>query len=169
MLPDDMVTTLGSGYLVIPTWVLNEIRTYNQDHFNKPESGGILLGMYRGPHIEITNITTPSKGDDKGRSYFERKCQSHVDSAHEAWINNNHYVTYIGEWHTHPEAVPTPSSIDIQSWKNKLPSRPMITLISGYSDFWVGLSNEKRQIKTLPKLIFDTRFQQDEIGRPARP
>ena len=61
------------------------------------------------------------------------------------WAASNGTVTYIGEWHTHPELTPNPSQIDLNSWKNLLPQRPMVLLIQGYNEIYIGLQTADRK------------------------
>jgi integrative and conjugative element protein (TIGR02256 family) len=49
---------------------------------------------------------------------------------------------YVGEWHTHPEDVPAPSTIDLQEWSivmKRNPGKPMIFLIVGRKEEWFGV------------------------------
>ena len=34
------------------------------------------------------------------------------------WEESDYRKMYLGEWHTHPEAIPSPSRIDICGWKS---------------------------------------------------
>jgi integrative and conjugative element protein (TIGR02256 family) len=47
----------------------------------------------------------------------------------------------VGEWHSHPEESPSPSSIDIRSWKEITRDRaaPMAFMIIGWKRGWLGL------------------------------
>ncbi|OXH94269.1 hypothetical protein CA830_02660 [Burkholderia multivorans] len=50
---------------------------------------------------------------------------------------------YIGEWHTHPETVPSPSLVDINQW-SQLPSRnannaAMLGVIVGITHLYVAV------------------------------
>ncbi len=51
-------------------------------------------------------------------------------------------MDYIGEWHTHPETEPTPSSIDKREWRKicHTKNEPMVFLIAGTRNvLWVGV------------------------------
>lgn len=37
-----------------------------------------------------------------------------------AWVESSRTCTYLGEWHTHPEPIPSASFIDQGSWCRKL-------------------------------------------------
>lgn len=52
-------------------------------------------------------------------------------------------MDYVGEWHTHPECNPTPSTIDMRGWTQASSTRkaPMLFVIVGTKNsFWIGFS-----------------------------
>lgn len=83
---------------------------------SQKEVGGILLGSYRGPHIEVTGITVPGPADISSTSTFIRRDRSHQVAAKKAWSESGGTVTYLGEWHTHPAGGPAPSGTDLNAW-----------------------------------------------------
>jgi integrative and conjugative element protein (TIGR02256 family) len=99
------------------------------------ESGGILLGCVRGPHLQIIEATTPSPKDRRSRFSFERDDFHHYSTAMKRWEESNGIIRYIGEWHTHPEDYPSPSSIDLREWRalaaSRIDGRPLLALIVG--------------------------------------
>lgn len=82
------------------------------------ECGGILLGSYRGPHIEVVDFTQPGPDDEATLSSFKRKDSKHQDAATKAWHLSNRKQTYVGEWHSHPFGQPVPSSTDKSVWRS---------------------------------------------------
>jgi integrative and conjugative element protein (TIGR02256 family) len=93
-----------------------------QDEPSKPEAGGVLLGRHiRGSDdLIVDSVTTPMKGDRRSRRRFRRGKKGHQAAIDEAWRESNGTCTYLGEWHSHPEGVPTPSLIDRLDWGRKL-------------------------------------------------
>lgn len=83
----------------------------------QPERGGILIGSYRGPHMEVANYTEPGPRDILGRSSFKRVDGHHQRAATDAWRRSNNTATYVGEWHSHPSGAPHPSGLDRQTWQ----------------------------------------------------
>lgn len=120
----------SNGLLLIRKNVLEKLYGQRQTGM-EPESGGILLGSYRGEHFEIVDATLPGIQDIRRPREFIRNCNIHQKQATKAWRESNGSVTYIGEWHTHPISSPDPSYIDLHEWINKLPNRNMILLIQG--------------------------------------
>ncbi|WP_081409005.1 Mov34/MPN/PAD-1 family protein [Acinetobacter gyllenbergii] len=58
----------------------------------------------------------------------------------------------MGEWHTHPEDVPSPSPTDINSWRTNLVSNEeLVLIIVGRTNFWIGKQLFK-EISTLQQV-----------------
>jgi len=88
------------------------------------ESGGILIGKLlpvdiheSACKIEITDITAPQKFDKRLPLRFIRAQAGHQDIMDKLWEESGFEKCYLGEWHTHKEACPQPSGIDIRGWK----------------------------------------------------
>ncbi len=83
------------------------------------EAGGILLGTINltTSEIEINDATEPTKADKRGRFFFWRKKNPAQKRINSAWKSSGGTSIYLGEWHTHPEADPLPSAVDIENWK----------------------------------------------------
>lgn len=81
------------------------------------ERGGVLIGSYRGPHIEVTDCTEPGSKDLARLSSFTRVDEHHQLAATNAWRRSNNTATYVGEWHSHPSGPPHPSGLDRKTWK----------------------------------------------------
>lgn len=106
------------------------------------ETGGILVGKIESAtptghscKIIITDITGPQLGDQRYPYRFIRAETGHQKKMDELWESSGHKKMYLGEWHTHREARPHPSSIDTQGWKKiaakKQNSPWMVFLILG--------------------------------------
>jgi len=132
-----------SGRIVLlQAAVLPLLDMYRQINRNSLEAGGILLGYRRDPHFEVVRVTEPGPTDIRSRTFFDRRDESHQRQAIETWRTSGCFIDYVGEWHTHPEPLPTPSSVDIAQWRS-LESRtildPMLELIIGTTEVWAGL------------------------------
>jgi len=116
---------------------------YWQNKAGKPESGGILLGYRRGPHLHVTLATAPQSNDRRWRYMFERSARHHQEIALRQWTASDKKIDYLGEWHTHPQHYPSPSGTDFSEWRRICLQRqtPMVFVIMGWGgDLWVGLS-----------------------------
>jgi integrative and conjugative element protein (TIGR02256 family) len=87
---------------------------------------------------------------------FRRSSNGHSNLALRRWRESNQTIDWIGEWHSHPESNPTPSQIDLRSWKliTRDRSAPMVFLIVGWERGWLGLS--------LPNREFPIRYKEVE-------
>lgn len=162
----DIFTILpGGGFLVLSIETLDKMKQYTQHFETDFEAGGVIIGSLRQkkeelfllsspPHIEITDVSEPGLDDTRTRFSFVRKSKHHVELVKVAKANSNNDIDYLGEWHTHPEAKPTPSSIDIYHWKRNLNGRHAVLIIIGIESTWVGYWDGRKAIQ-LPKLKLD--------------
>lgn len=80
---------------------------------NGHETGGILVGQYTKSHdcAFITVVTTAPDDSAKRPMTFLRGFQGLTSILTDLWTKKKEY--YLGEWHFHPFAAPTPSGTDI--------------------------------------------------------
>jgi len=99
--------------LIIDDIVVNQLLEFKQ-HNKCNESGGILLGKkdIDDDTYYITNITTPTIFDKARMFSFVRSFKIAQVHINRFWKKSNGIVNYLGEWHTHNEKIPTPSSTD---------------------------------------------------------
>ena len=125
--------------VVISTEVVNILVSYRQLSDFSQESAGVLIGERRGVHIVIRTLSEPSRWDIRSRFMVDRVSKHHQKAVDNAFKKSNGEWQYLGEWHTHPEDVPKPSVTDYSSWyKNLKSSNPLILIIAGRTNFWVG-------------------------------
>lgn len=81
----------------------------------EPEGGGLLFAEFEFPIIRISAVTTPHRTDRRWKMLFfpNRILQRRVIKS--LFKKGLHFV---GEWHTHPEPNPTPSSLDLASMRD---------------------------------------------------
>lgn len=134
----ELVLNRGDGLIVIETAVLQTLHKYRQYHHRQPEQGGVFIGEIRSQHIVITHVTEPGPHDLASRFGFVRKKRHHQAIVDKLWQTSGGYLTYLGEWHTHPEPHPSPSATDIASWKKNLPHNQcsIVAIIGQESDWW---------------------------------
>jgi integrative and conjugative element protein (TIGR02256 family) len=89
---------------------------------NATEAGGVLLGRHLldGSAIVVDAVTAPMDGDRRARTRFHRAQQRHQAAIDAAWATSDGTCTYLGEWHMHPEPIPSPSSVDWADWRRRL-------------------------------------------------
>jgi len=83
------------------------------------EAGGMLLGriLLDCDDVIIDRITQPHARDRSTRFQFFRRRKAAQLKVNMAWSGSKGTCVYLGEWHTHPEANPTPSAtVDRPDW-----------------------------------------------------
>lgn len=104
---------------------------------NGMETGGILLGFYSADlkRAEISRAIGPTSDSSSGQTWFVRGIKGLNRLLHKLWILRKDY--YLGEWHYHPNASPTPSNVDIsqleaiaKSKKHSCPE-PVLVIVGG--------------------------------------
>jgi integrative and conjugative element protein (TIGR02256 family) len=94
---------------------LATMASYRQTGFFKREAGGQMFARLQANLWRIEVATGPRRGDRRGRFHFwpDRKAeQEEIDRYFAEGLN------FVGDWHTHPEDVPKPSSSDVASVEN---------------------------------------------------
>lgn len=123
MVKDNSIFELTNGGKIKLTGsVIETLQQHKQENKDSKESGGVLLGRFIkvSKNIVVDKVTTPSDGDKQTRFSFKRLSPLHQEIVTEEWKKSNGTCNYLGEWHTHPEDFPTPSSVDMKDWKRKL-------------------------------------------------
>jgi len=137
----------------VPAWTLMQCSRQNEPHM--AEAGGVLLGRHLrdGSAIIVDAITTPLLDDQRSRARFFRAQSRHQAVIDEAWHASNGTCTYLGEWHTHPEPIPTPSTIDWADWQRRLRSdrfsEPIFFVIVGIPGVAAWEGNRSGVLKQL--------------------
>lgn len=148
----------GGPFVIVPADVVRTIGNYVGD---KTEAGGILLGRYRMPHIEIVTCSEPMTSDIRTFAGFDRRDRGHQLRALERWKDSGGTITFVGEWHSHPEESPSPSPLDLRTWREAQRSAgnlPLVFIIRGYTGWWFGLGTGRRepvQLSCVPSSAFD--------------
>jgi len=107
--------------LIITDSVMARLLNYRQTKKWHKEAGGLLIGRHlkENDDLVVDQITEPTRWDRRFRGFFFRSHQ-HNKLVGKAWNESDKTQTLIGLWHTHPEKVPNPSSIDYEDWKKTL-------------------------------------------------
>lgn len=154
---------LSEGQVLIEGGVLVRLNAYRQRAWSDAEAGGLLLGFRRGPHLHVTACTLPFPTDRRTRTSFNRECAGHAKIAYEFWQESGERMDYLGEWHSHPEAKASPSSIDLHEWRTLLrnQSSALLFLILGTRQDWYGVGSH-------PKIenVY-MRTADEELGKPV--
>lgn len=143
-----MEIQVGPYHVVLHAQPINILETFTQNNRKAPESGGVLLGKLINNQINIMKISVPTPLDKSSRTNFERsKISAQIILDYE-FYNSNGQLTYLGEWHTHPEELPTPSSIDLHMLRDQFKNNNLMTdflllLIKGTKGFYIRVIDNK--------------------------
>lgn len=143
------------GTLRVCQTLLDSLSTFCQLVPNQPESGGVLVGKHlnSGGAMLIDDFTPPQPSDKQGRCSYYRS-EAHNNKVLDKWKESNGHSTFVGLWHTHPEAKPHFSTLDRKDWINALKNSRyegtrLFFIIVGQTHIrcWVG-----QKIKTTSKI-----------------
>lgn len=81
------------------------------------ETGGALLGWRDGRNAVVAQILGPGPNAKHGFFSFEPDFEWQVEQGRRIYKSSNRCIAYIGDWHTHPFASPSPSWTDRKAAK----------------------------------------------------
>lgn len=126
-----MLRRLTSGHVVweatddacgsLSPALIKKLTNWSQKRFYSKEAGGLILGFVDSDTngLLAEEITVPGAGDRRYRTSFFRSERHQQDA--EVWnIKTKGKGTQLGLWHTHPEATPEPSGIDLDDCESVL-------------------------------------------------
>lgn len=134
----------GKRYkILISDSVINVLSSYRLEQKDNYEVGGILLGQVKGNEIYVLRLSTPNKFDNASKYGFVREKNLAQIIIDYEFINSDKKTIYLGEWHTHPEDCPHPSTIDKkmikeQFQKNTINEPFLLLVIQGLKELYVG-------------------------------
>ena len=108
------------GKLKITNKVIEQFKQFRQMERGDHEAGGVLLGRYiiNSNDTIIDDVSTPQVKDITSPVRFIKHKKQHQSIVDKAWKNSKGTCNFLGEWHTHPEEIPSPSSIDLRNWNS---------------------------------------------------
>ena len=106
------------GRVLLTEAALAVFNTYRQTGADDLEAGGLLIGrtITDSDDIIVDVATEPSPDDIRTRFSFMRQQEPAQMLVDQHWENSNGTLNYLGEWHSHPEDIPSPSDVDLADW-----------------------------------------------------
>lgn len=145
----DTTFTDSNKELIILGRIIDSFRKYILPPLNANESGGVLLGYIYGDHDRIVKTSNPSVYDSWSPLTFNRSKDYAQKQINRCWQKSGGYMNYLGEWHTHPEKNPTPSSQDKSMIKDIVKHNKMqidyayLIIVGSNLDLWIGKQTKK--------------------------
>lgn len=141
----ELRTGRGTEILRIEPQALGTIERFRQTGRSASEAGGMLLATIEPNLVTIARATEPTATDRRSRFAFIPALGNQQRIIDKQFRSGLHF---IGEWHTHPEPRPTPSSIDLRSMadcfresRHQLASLVMLILgtEASFEGLWISL------------------------------
>lgn len=126
------------GQIEFSAEVLDVFNRHRQTRLWSKEAGGQLFCKLEKERILVAHATEPRRGDKRSRFSFwpnRKREQRDIETLFSAGLH------YIGDWHTHPQETPSPSSEDIE--KIKAIFRESEHVLKGMLLVVVGKSNAR--------------------------
>lgn len=145
--PSDLTFTDPTGNLrvLVRGAALLHVSLHRQTSCWRREAGGQLFARIHGDEWSVEQATGPRQSDFRSRFGFRPNRKAEQQEIVERFTAGLHYV---GDWHTHPESSPKPSSTDLSSMndmvsasRHELPGFLMMIVGTrpGPSGFWLSI------------------------------
>jgi len=105
----------SSQRLLFEKNVLDHFAFHRQTPQKPNEAGGQLFAIFENDIIRVVSATGPRAKDKRGPSSYVPDRRAERKEIKSNFAKGLHFV---GDWHTHPERVPTPSAIDTQNMQD---------------------------------------------------
>ena len=151
--------------LILNDAVLDHLERHRQLGNQSKEAGGQLFARFDQKTIRIERATGPRPTDRRGYRIF---VPNRLAERREIKRLFKAKLYYVGDWHTHPEPQPTPSRIDIGSFrdmfhKSRHELASFVMVIVGTEGFpkslFVGLCTSEGLDELTPNLVHSSRPQ----------
>jgi len=146
MMAEEMIF-VGSGIAISVDQSVWEIwQNSRQVCPSASEAFGVIIGSYEkvAEACKIERVTMPGKRDIQSRSRFVLQDPCHQKAVDLAFHQSDGCLGYLGTWHTHPVAIPTPSMVDIKDWLaccKRNPDRQLYFVIVGTNNTCVYIKH----------------------------
>lgn len=102
----------GGASIILTDTVISKIVRHRQLSIKDKEAGGQLFATFDNYNTVVIEATEPKFLDKRSRYSFVPNLFLQKKDIRSQYKKGNHY---IGDWHSHPEPIPTPSDDDYKS------------------------------------------------------
>jgi integrative and conjugative element protein (TIGR02256 family) len=97
--------------------VIKIFNSYKQKKINDSEKGGVLMGnLYPSSNKIVITHALICKNQEATRHGLNLNTKCLQEKILKIWDDSNGTITYLGDWHTHPEHSPQPSITDYKTF-----------------------------------------------------
>lgn len=137
--------------------VVEHFATHRQEGRVKTEIGGQLFARFERGEVRVVRATGPNAADKRGWTWFRPDLRKQNVEIQRLFQEGFHFV---GDWHTHPEREPAPSSWDTDSMKDCFKKsrhqlKAFLMVIVGRAGFPNGLWVSLHQNNVVERLIHE--------------
>ena len=157
MIDNDLLYGLGGPRpkLVLRKNVLRRFEQHRQLSACSMEAGGQLFARFAINAIMIEKATGPYRSDQRSRSWFVPDREREQRDIGQAFRNGLHF---IGNWHTHPQELPSPSTVDIKNTAERFRlSKHTLTLKTGMEGVETAQATQHQNNPIAPRWTFRVR------------
>ena len=130
----------------------------NNAQYEGNELCGVLMGSLVGDNCYRISKISPPCVKRHTRCGCERDAAMANQFIEEDYKQSEHTRFYIGEWHTHPENLPTPSTVDYSSIKDNYHTASLVApflfmIVVGTEAFHISVFNGKEFVVVEPEIV----------------
>lgn len=132
----------GGQAVVFSDEVIKLFKDHKQLRETDQEAGGQLFALFDDGKVKVIEATGLREGDRRGRRFF---WPNRIAERREIKRRFEKGMHFVGDWHTHPEKIPSPSDIDLLNvrdcyMKSHHRLNSFLLTIVGTAEFPQGLS-----------------------------
>ena len=118
----------------------------------------VLMGIQVGDNLYRISKISPPCIKSNARCGCERDAAMANRFIEEDYNQSEYTRFYIGEWHTHPENNPTPSTVDYSSIEDNYQTASLVApflfmIVVGTESVHISIYNGKKFAKVEPKIV----------------